>query len=108
MGGTFSYASGTPFTSVKYLYLMNNNIMTEFGEHNGNRLDDYIRLDISANYDIIKRERHTAGINLSIYNVLCRKNEIYYGLKVGNNSFSFCSRSFLTSILPSISFYYKF
>lgn len=108
IGGTFSYASGTPFTSVKYFYLMNNNIMTEFGEHNGNRLNDYIRLDISANYDIVKKDRHTAGINLSIYNVLCRKNEIYYGLKVGNNSFSFCSRSFLTSILPSISFYYKF
>ena len=108
IGGTFAYASGTPFTAVKYVYLMNNNIITEYGEHNSNRLKDYIRLDISANYDIIKKENKTAGVNISIYNALCRKNEIYYGLKLNNNGFSFSSSSFLTNTLPSISFYYKF
>lgn len=108
IGGTFVYASGTPYTSIKYFYIMNENILTEFSGHNENRLKDYIRLDISANYDIIKNEKRTAGINLSIYNVLCRKNEIYYGLKAKNNSFRFQPTSFLTNILPSISFYYKF
>ena len=108
IGSTFAYASGTPFTSVKYFYIMNNNILTEFGEHNANRLKDYIRLDISANYDIVKKENRTAGINISIYNVLCRKNEIYYGLKLNNNGFKFQATSLLTTILPSISFYYKF
>lgn len=108
IGSTFAYASGTPFTSVKYFYIMNNNILTEFGEHNANRLKDYIRLDVSANYDIIKKANRTAGINLSIYNVLCRKNEIYYGLKISNNGFKYQATSLLTTILPSISFYYKF
>lgn len=108
IGGTFVYASGTPFTSVKYFYLMNENILAEFGEKNANRLNDYIRLDISANYDIIKKEKRTAGINLSIYNVLCRENEIYYGIKPSEKGMKFKSISFLTNILPSISFYYKF
>ena len=108
IGGTFVYASGTPFTSVKYFYLMNENILAEFGEKNANRLNDYIRLDISANYDIIKKEKRTAGINLSIYNALCRENEIYYGVKPSENGIKFKSISFLTNILPSISFYYKF
>ncbi len=108
IGGTFAYASGTPFTAVKYLYLINNNILTEFGEHNANRLKDYIRLDVSANYDFIKRNNRSAGINLSIYNVLCRKNEIYYGLKPSKNGFRFRSVAFLTNILPSVSLYYKF
>ena len=108
VGGTFVYASGTPFTSVKYFYIMHENILTEFGEHNKNRLKDYIRLDISVNYDVIKREKGDAGINLSIYNVLCRNNEIYYGIKASKNGFRFQATSFLTNILPSISFYYKF
>lgn len=108
IGGTFAYASGTPFTSVKYFYIMNNNILTEFGEHNANRLADYIRLDLSVNYDIIKKENVTAGFNLSIYNLLCRKNEIYYGLKISKNNFKFEATSLLADMLPSISFYYKF
>jgi hypothetical protein len=87
---------------------MNENILAEFGEKNANRLNDYIRLDISANYDIIKKEKRTAGINLSIYNALCRENEIYYGVKPSENGIKFKSISFLTNILPSISFYYKF
>lgn len=108
VGATFTYASGTPFTSVKNFYFINSNILTEFGEHNANRLKDYIRLDISVNYDFIKRDNRTAGANLSIYNVLCRKNEIYYGLKVYNNSFRFQRFTFMTNILPSVSLYYKF
>lgn len=108
IGGTFVYASGTPFTSIKYFYIMNENILTEFGEHNANRLADYIRLDISMNYDFLKKENRTAGINLSVYNALCRKNEIYYGLKATDEGFIFKPTSFLTRILPSISFYYRF
>ena len=108
VGGTFSYASGTPFTSVKHFYLINGNILTEFGEHNANRLKDYIRLDISANYDFVKKNGQTAGVNLSIYNVLCRQNEIYFGLKFKENTFKFQGVTFVTSILPSLSLYYKF
>lgn len=108
VGATFVYASGTPFTSVKYFYIMNENILAEFGEHNANRLNDYIRLDVSANYDIIKKEKRTAGINISIYNVLCRRNEIYYGIKTTGEGWKFSGSTFLTNILPSISFYYKF
>ena len=108
VGATFIYASGTPFTSVKYFYIINSNILTEFGEHNANRLGDYIRLDISANYDIIKKNNSAFGVNISVYNVLCRNNEIYYGLKKSNGGFNFDATALLTNILPSISLYYKF
>lgn len=109
VGGTFSYASGAPFTSVKYFYFMNGNVLTEFGEHNANRLKDYMRLDLSVNYDIIKNEERTFGANLSLYNALCRKNELYYGLRFYDDaSFKFRRYAFFTTILPSVSFYYKF
>lgn len=108
VGGTFSYASGTPFTSVKHLFFINGNVLSEFGEHNANRLRDYIRLDLSVNYDIIKKDNKNLGVNLSLYNALCRRNEIYYGLRIYNDSFKFRRYAFLTTILPSVSLYYKF
>ena len=108
VGGTFSYASGTPFTSVKHFFFINGNVLSEFGEHNANRLKDYIRLDLSVNYDIIKNEDRNLGVNLSLYNALCRRNEIYYGLRIYNDTFKFQRYAFLTTILPSVSFYYKF
>ena len=108
IGGTFTYASGTPFTSAKYIYIINNNVLYEFGEYNANRLKDYIRLDLSVNYDIIMNKKNTAGINLSAYNVLCRKNETYYGVQATENSISFQAKAMLPCILPSISFYCKF
>lgn len=108
IGGTFSYASGTPYTAIKYVYIMNNNILSEFGEHNARRLKDYIRLDISANYDIIKKNNRTAGVNLSVYNALCRKNEIYYGVRINNDGIMIRGITSFLKILPSVSFYYKF
>lgn len=108
VGGTFCYASGTPYTAVKYMYVINGNILTEFGEHNANRLRDYIRLDLSVNYDFINREGCKFGANLSLYNALGCNNELNYGLKVKGDSFRFQCTSFITTILPSLSLYYKF
>ena len=88
---------------------MNGQIVSEYGEHNANRLKDYMRLDLSVNYDIIKNEERTFGANLSLYNALCRKNELYYGLRFYDHaSFKFRRYAFLTTILQSVRFYYKF
>lgn len=108
IGGTFVYASGTPFTAPKAFYMINGNIITEFGEHNANRLRPYIRLDLSMNYDIIQSKNKRGGINLSIYNVLFRGNEIYYRLKIYEGQYGYRGVTFLTKILPSLGFYYKF
>ena len=90
------------------MYLINGNILTEYGEHNSSRLRDYIRLDLSANYDIIKKDGSTLGANLSLYNALFRNNELYYGVKQKGDSFRFQCTSFITTALPSVSIYYKF
>ena len=110
LGATFSYATGTPYTKVKYLYLMNGSILTEFGEHNSSRLKDYIRFDLSVNYDIIKKGSKVFGANLSFYslNSLFRDNEIYYKVSVNDSSFKFSGFSYITTTLPSVSLYYKF
>lgn len=108
IGGTLSYATGVPYTMVKSLYVVNNNILSDFGEHNAFRLKDYLRLDISANYDFLRKNGHTAGVNLSVYNALCRQNEISYGLRSSVKGITFKGLSAFTSVLFSISLYYKF
>ncbi len=110
IGGTFSYATGTPYTRVEYMYLMNGNVLVEYGEHNSSRLKDYMRLDLSVNYDIIKKDSKVFGANLSFYslNSLFRDNEMYYKVKVVSDAFRFDSASYITTTLPSVSLYYKF
>ena len=108
LGGTFVYASGTPFTAPKHFYVMNGQILSEFGEFNANRLKPYSRLDLSVNYTIKKNEKMESGVNFSLYNALMHKNHIYYRLKIHDSKFSYHPLGFVMKILPSISYYYKF
>lgn len=108
VGTTFVLASGTPFTAPKYFYLMNGQIVSEYGEHNANRLRPYSRLDFSVNYTFKKKNNSEQGINFSIYNSLFRKNDIFYRLKIHDDEFSYHSVRFILRALPSISYYYKF
>jgi hypothetical protein len=67
-------------------------------------------MDLSANWYFLKKERHQAGLNLSIYNVLCRNNAVGYGIMEGSdgNSFVFSPTSFGIKFMPSLALFYKF
>lgn len=105
------YAGGTPFTAPEYFYMLDRKIFVKYGEFNGYRLKPYIRLDLSVNYDlkVAKESRiRSHGINLSIYNVLGRVNQLGYRLKVYENNFYYHPVAFMTFPLPSLSYYCKF
>ena len=68
----------------------------------------YIRLDLSVNYNIIKNERQECGVNFSLYNVLARKNDVMYRLKIDGDKFAYSPMSFFLNLVPSISYYHKF
>lgn len=107
-GGIVVYASSTPFTPVRSLYLLNNNIVMNYGEHNATRLRPYARIDISANYKWMSKSMEH-GINLSFYNVTSRENELFYKLKTDDDgSFAYRPVTFILRILPSISYFCKF
>ena len=108
VGANLVLASGAPYTAPKHFYMINGNVITEFGEHNANRLKSYLRLDLSLDYDIMNVKGKTAGINLSLYNALFMPNRIYYRFKVYDGKYALRGVSFLTRILPSISYYYRF
>lgn len=107
-GGNFVYASGTPFTAPKSFYVSSGFLVPEYGEHNANRMRPYIRLDISVNYNIIKNKRQECGVNFSLYNVLARKNDVMYRLKIEGDKFAYAPMSFFLNLVPSISYYHKF
>lgn len=108
-GATFVYASGTPFTPPRYIGLINDNIIVVNGEHNERRLKPYTRLDFSVNYKWKGRRLHEQGVNLSVYNILARSNELYYYLSTKDgDKYAYKPVSFAVDILPSVSYFCKF
>jgi hypothetical protein len=71
------FASGNTMTVPVGYYFFNGNIITEYSERNAYRLEPYHRLDISVNWNIVKRKRFETGLNFSIYNVYNRKNPFF-------------------------------
>lgn len=109
VGATLVYASGTPFTAADYLSLINGNVIAHYREHNANRLQPYCRLDLSVSYKWKPRFAKENGINLSVYNATGRGNELFYYVSThADGNFSYKPKSFVVSILPSVSYYCKF
>ena len=107
--GTFVCASGLPFTAPSSYYISSGKIVANYAEHNACRMRPYIRLDLSATMAIKKDERQENGINVSIYNVLARRNDVMYRLHINeDNEFGYRRMSFGLCLVPSISYYHKF
>ena len=108
---SFVAAGGAPFTAPEYFYIMNQNVITQYGEYNSHRMRPYIRMDIGADYSLRTRpgsriKRH--GLNASIYNVLLRNNDLAYGIKIYDGSVYYHHVSFFSTILPALSYYCSF
>ena len=106
--GTFVYASGTPFTAPKAFYISSGQVIADYGEHNARRLRPYARLDISVTCRFMKKGRQENGMNLSVYNILCRDNEVGYKLRFNKEGIAFTPDIMPLSFMPSISYYHKF
>lgn len=110
LAGTWVCSSGTPYTPLLYLYVLNGNIMSQFAPHNSGRLKPYCRLDLSVNYKWKGKNGSEQGVNLSLYNATCRKNELFHRLKTYKSSkeYAYVAQDFVVRLLPSVSYFYKF
>lgn len=108
LGGTYVLATGTPYTAPTHFYVINNNLISEYSEHNANRLHPYRRLDLSANYDLSNKKGRRSGLNFSLYNVTMAKNDLFVRLKIREGKFSYRPYRFLLPIMPSVNYYYHF
>lgn len=101
----FVLASGLPYTRAKQAYMLNNKMICEYDTYNGAHIPVYHRLDLSVSCDIINKNGHNLGINLSLYNVYCAKNAQFI---IYRENLQEVKGTSLSMILPSISIYGKF
>ena len=104
----FTLHSGRPYTPVKQVYMIGENVLAVYGRHNSARLPLYHRLDLSAAYSFRTGGRlpmsHTLVV--SVINAYARKNvELgYYRYSPQSGSFYFHTSASLYRFLPSISY----
>lgn len=113
VGATFVYATGCAFTMPERFYIVGENLINQYGRHNGARMPAYHRLDLSANWWLRRTPGKESGLNFSIYNAYARNNPTYMSIKMEPNEektkISIRSRSVsLYNIIPSISYFFKF
>jgi len=106
------YASGTPSTFPTGRFVYGNMVLPVYSARNSYRLPDYHRLDISLNIkgkEDPKRLWHGEW-NFSIYNVYARKNAwaIQFIQDPKNAQLTYAQKIYLFSIVPSITYNFKF
>jgi len=112
------FASGNTMTTPAGYYFFNGNLMTEYIDRNGYRLPPYHRLDLSVNWNIVKRKRFETGLNFSIYNVYNHKNPFFIFYETTTNFdldakppvFDITTKAYKMSlfpIIPSINWNFK-
>ncbi len=76
LGATFVWSTGKAITLPENIYVVQEQLISEYGPRNGYRLPDYHRMDLSATYTRKKR-KYESSWSFSVYNVYSRANPFY-------------------------------
>ena len=106
LGGDFVYASGTPYTKAKSVYVINNNLVSEYGKYNGSNLPATHRMDIALTYRFTPRGHREQSLNLS--NLYARRNVLFSYLGFQEENFGYKHVYSLCRMLPSIGYTLNF
>ena len=108
----FVYGTGNAVTLPVNWYLLNGNIVYDYGPRNWYRMKPYHRLDLSATLQGKKTKRFESSWNFSIYNVYSRLNPyfLYFdtegSIETGNFR-NVAKQVSLFPILPSVTWNFK-
>lgn len=109
------YATGNTATLPISRYIIQGNIINEYGERNSYRMPPYHRMDLSVNWTPKqKREKkHESSWNFSVYNLYNRKNPYYIYIEnkgnINNGTVEIKAKQVsLFPILPSVTYNFKF
>ena len=113
VSATFVYATGNAITLPVARYMIEGNIVNEYGERNSFRMAPYHRADISVNMKGKKRKRYQSNWNLSVYNIYNRANPYFIYFSNEGNIYSGnleikAKQVSLFSILPTITWSFSF
>lgn len=102
----FVYGTGRAFTPIESLYLVNQQVVTNYAPRNSSRLPDYHRADLSANYRPRKEEGQGfySYWTFSVYNVYNRRNPFFinYDFDTNEKTGVLRAEAFQVSLFPII------
>lgn len=109
----FVFASGNTTTLPVSTYMVDGELINEYGKHNSYRMPSYHRLDLSLTYVAKKRERWESSWNFSIYNVYNHKNPyfiyVYHTGNVQDGTYKTMAKQLsIIPILPAVTWNFKF
>lgn len=109
----FVYATGNTTTLPAARYMLDGEIVSEYGTRNSYRMEPYHRLDLSVTYTHKKTDKYESVWNFSVYNVYNRKNPFFiyfdYTGSVDEGNFQTVARQVsLIPVLPAITWNFKF
>jgi hypothetical protein len=110
LGANWLYLTGYAVTFPSGKYELDNHIVNLYTERNGYRMPDYHRLDLSFTYFFKKSRRWESSLSVSLFNVYARKNAyaIYFRVNENNPLYTEAMQLSLFSIVPSITYNFKF
>jgi len=113
LAGNFVLSSGNPTSYPVAKYTIQGVQVYEYSSRNSNRLPCYNRLDLSATYDFKKNKnrKFKQSLNFSIYNVYARRNAYSITPQENENNpnqTEFVRLSIIGSLIPSITYNFKF
>ncbi|MDR2954135.1 MAG: TonB-dependent receptor [Prevotella sp.] len=110
LSATWVFASGSPMTFPSGKYMVDGNTIYYYEGRNQYRAPSYHRLDLGAICQLKKTKRFSSELAFSIYNAYGRKNPYMYGFRQNkyNDNISESYMIYLFSVIPSISWNFKF
>jgi hypothetical protein len=106
----FSYSTGRPITFPVGTFRFGNTYRINYSDRNEYRIPDYIRMDVGFNMEgnhKIKKLAHSYW-NISVYNLLGRKNPYSVYFKVEDQDIKSYQLSIFGVPIPTITYHFKF
>ena len=115
ISSVFVYASGNTFTLPEQAYLIDGQILIDWGDRNSYRMDPYHRMDLSLTLKGKKNKKFESNWSISVYNIYNRQNPYFIYFDIENSlgqeggSIELVAKQVsLFPIIPSISWNFKF
>ena len=110
LSGAWVYTSGAPMTFPSAKYTVDGNTIYYYEGRNLYRAPAYHRLDLGATCILKKTKKYYSELVFSVYNAYGRQNAYMYDFRQNkkNSSVSESAMIYLFSVIPSISWNFKF
>lgn len=110
IGGNFIMGSGNPYTPAKNLYVLANTLIIYYDEYNSANLPMYLRLDLSATYNLPKYGRLDHNINVSLFNATAHNNYALGYIRADEEKMTIRYKlaKLIVPVIPSINYTCRF